>query len=80
MNVMTEFTVDASKAGQVAPLDISAVDAESNVVDVKVLDNKDGTYTCKYTPVKANLHTICIAYGGVAVPNSPFKVHLTSLR
>ena len=82
LNAMTEFTVDASKAGQVAPLDIVLVDADSNTVDVKVTDNKNATYTCKYTPLKANLHTVCIAYGGVAIPSSPFKVlslllHLT---
>ena len=74
LNAVTEFTVDASKAGQVAPLDITAVDVDSNVVDVKVTDNHNGTYTCHYTPVKPNLHTICISYGGVAIPNSPFKV------
>ena len=82
LNAMTEFTVDASKAGQVAPLDIVLVDADSNTLDVKVTDNKNATYTCKYTPLKANLHTVCIAYGGVAIPSSPFKVlslllHLT---
>ena len=74
LNTLTEFTVDASKAGQVAPLDIVAVDADSNPVEVKVTDNKNRTYTCKYTPVKATLHTICISYGGVSIPNSPFKV------
>jgi len=74
LNTMTEFTVDASKVGQVAPLDIVAVDADSNVVDVKVTDNKNSMYTCKYTPLKPNLHNICISYGGVAIPSSPFKV------
>ena len=74
LNAMTEFTVDASKAGQVAPLDIVLVDADSNTLDVKVTDNKNATYTCKYTPLKANVHTVCIAYGGVAIPSSPFKV------
>jgi len=74
VNAVAEFTVDASKAGHVAPVDITAVDADSNVVDVKVTDNKNSTYTCRYTPTKAVMHTICIAYGGVAIPKSPFKV------
>jgi len=74
VNVPTEFTVDARKAGQTAALDISAVDVDSNVVDVKITDNKDSTYTCRYTPTKAVMHTICISYGGVAIPKSPFKV------
>ena len=74
INAMTEFTVDARKAGQVAALDISAVDLDSNPVEVKVTDNKDSTYTCHYTPIKSGMHTICISYGGVAIPKSPFKV------
>ena len=74
MNAVAEFTVDARKAGQVAPLDISAVDADSNAVEVKVTDNKNGTYTCSYTPTKSVVYTICIAYGGVAIPKSPYKV------
>ena len=74
VNVPTEFTVDARKAGQPASLDITAVDVDSNVVDVKVTDNKDATYTCRYTPTKSVMHTICISYGGVAIPKSPFKV------
>ena len=77
VNAATEFTVDATKAGQVVPLDITAVDADSNVVEVKVTDNKNGTYTCRYTPIKSVMHTICISYGGVAIPKSPFKVHFT---
>jgi len=75
VNAETQFTVDASKAGLVSTLDITAVDDSSNVVDVKVTDNKNATYTCRYTPTKSVLHTICIAYGGVSIPKSPFKVH-----
>jgi len=74
VNALTEFTVDARKAGQTAALDISAVDADSNPVEVKVTDNGNATYTCKYTPTKPVMYTICIAYGGVAIPKSPFKV------
>jgi len=74
VNAVAEFTVDARKAGQLAPLDISAVDVDSNPVEVKVTDNKNGTYTCRYTPTKSVVYTICIAYGGVSIPKSPYKV------
>jgi len=74
VNTVAEFTVDARKAGQTAPLDITAVDVDSNPVEVKITDNKDGTYTCRYTPVKSVMYTICISYGGVAIPKSPFMV------
>jgi len=76
VNAVAEFTVDARKAGQTAPLDISAVDVDSNVVEVKITDNNNGTYTCRYTPTKTVMYTICISYGGVAIPKSPFKVML----
>jgi len=44
------------------------------IVDIKVTDNKDGTYTCKYTPSEPIKHTIIITFGGVNVPKSPFRV------
>lgn len=70
---MTEFTVDAKKAGK-AQLDIICHDADGNPVKVDVKDNKDGTYTCKYKPLKNVKHVVLISYGGVNIPKSPFRV------
>ena len=39
-----------------------------------VKDNKDGTYSCRYMPKRNVRHTILISYGGVGIPNSPFRV------
>lgn len=73
VNKWAEFTVDTRMAGP-APLHISAIDADYNPVDVLVRDNKDGTYWCRYMPKKNSKHTIIVSYGGVNVPNSPFRV------
>lgn len=73
VNKWAEFSVDARRAGQ-APLHIAAMDADYNPVEVIVRDNKDGTFYCRYMPLRNVRHTIIISYGGVTVPNSPFRV------
>ncbi|XP_022254826.1 filamin-A-like, partial [Limulus polyphemus] len=73
-NKPVDFTVDIRKAGGHAPLDINIIDEEYRPVDLKVQDNKDGTYTCSYCPTKSNKHTIQVNYGGVAILNSPYRV------
>jgi len=72
----TEFTVDARQAG-VAPLGVSCVDVDGTTVEVKVTDNKNGTYTCHYTALRGVKHTVSITWGGVSIAKSPFKVFVT---
>ncbi|XP_032892502.1 filamin-B isoform X2 [Amblyraja radiata] len=69
----TEFTIDAKDAGKAA-LKIYAQDAEGVPINVQVKNKGDGTSHCAYTPTKAVKHTVAIAWGGVNVPNSPFRV------
>ncbi|KAG7278458.1 hypothetical protein CRUP_038753 [Coryphaenoides rupestris] len=59
----TEFTVDAKQGGK-APLKIVA----------QVRDNGNGTYACSYTPRKPIKHTVMVSWGGVNIPESPFRV------
>ncbi len=73
VNKWAEFSVDARRAGK-ALLSVICMDSEYNTVDVLIQDNKDGTYWCRYMPKRHVKHTIIISYGGVAVPNSPFRV------
>jgi len=75
VNKWAEFTVDTRRAGR-APLHIAAMDAEYNPVDVIVKDNKDGTFFCRYMPKRNVKHTIIISYGGVSIPNSPYRVYV----
>jgi len=43
-------------------------------VDVQVKDNGNGTYSCSYTPRKPLKHTVMVSWGGVNIPESPFRV------
>jgi filamin len=74
-----EFTVDVKKAGK-AVLKIACIDCHYKSVEVQIKDNKDGTYTCRYMPRNPVKHTITITWGGVQVPNSPFRVSTCILR
>ncbi|XP_014853704.1 PREDICTED: filamin-A-like isoform X1 [Poecilia mexicana] len=71
----TEFTVDTKQGGK-APLKIVAQDGEGNPVDVQVKDNGNGTYTCTYTPRKPVKHTVMVSWGGVNIPESPFRMNI----
>ncbi|KAM4747093.1 filamin-C isoform 4-T4 [Rhinophrynus dorsalis] len=68
-----EFTIDARAAGT-ADLKIYAQDAEGTPIDIKIKDNGDNTYACVYVPTKPIKHTIIITWGGVNIPNSPYRV------
>ncbi|XP_061187564.1 filamin-A-like isoform X11 [Saccostrea echinata] len=74
-NKWTEFTVDAKKAGKAA-LNISCLDVDLKPIPVEIVDKKDGTFQCKYMPKKSCKHTITITWGGVQIPNSPFRVQV----
>uniref|UniRef100_UPI0037E9722E filamin-A isoform X3 n=1 Tax=Semicossyphus pulcher TaxID=241346 RepID=UPI0037E9722E len=71
----TEFTVDAKQGGK-APLKILAQDGEGSPVDVQVKDNGNGTYACTYTPRKPVKHTAMVSWGGVNIPDSPFRMNI----
>lgn len=73
VNEQTEFVVDARKAGS-APLEVSLTDVDYNVVNLLTTDNRDGTFTCRYTPSRTVRHTAFISYGVLSVPGSPFRV------
>uniref|UniRef100_A0A8D0AQL1 Filamin B n=1 Tax=Sander lucioperca TaxID=283035 RepID=A0A8D0AQL1_SANLU len=70
-----EFTVSAKDAGK-GPLRITAQDAEGLPVEVKVRSKGEGLYSCSYTPTSPLKHTVAVAWGGVSVPNSPFRVNV----
>uniref|UniRef100_A0A4W4DUX8 Calponin-homology (CH) domain-containing protein n=1 Tax=Electrophorus electricus TaxID=8005 RepID=A0A4W4DUX8_ELEEL len=73
VNKPAEFTIDARQAGE-GQLKIYAQDAEGCVIDIQITDKGDGTFVCVYVPTKPMKHTIVISWGGVNVPNSPFRV------
>lgn len=69
-----DFTVDTRKAGN-APLDVQVIDSRGNAVDAAVRDNRDGTFSCQYTPKLGGKHQVQVNYGGVATKNSPYRVY-----
>ncbi|XP_074861976.1 filamin-B isoform X3 [Carettochelys insculpta] len=73
VNNPAEFTVETKEAGK-APLKIYAQDAEGSPIDIQVTSKPDGICACSYMPVKPMKHTIAIVWGGVNVPNSPYRV------
>lgn len=49
-------------------------DAEGLPVEVKVRSKSDGLYSCSYMPTSSLKHTVAVTWGGVSIPNSPFRV------
>ncbi|KAM8868125.1 filamin B a isoform 1-T1 [Synchiropus picturatus] len=75
VNQLAEFTVDAKDGGN-GPLKIMAQDAEGEPVEVQVKSKGDGQYSCSYLPTSPLKHTVAIAWGGVSIPKSPFRVNV----
>ncbi|XP_047439837.1 filamin-B isoform X1 [Mugil cephalus] len=75
VNQPAEFTVNAEHAGK-GPLKITARDSEGLPVEVKVKTKGDGLHSCSYTPSSPLKHTVAVTWGGVSVPNSPFRVNV----
>lgn len=43
-------------------------------MEVKVRSKGDGLYSCSYAAASPLKHTVAVTWGGVSVPNSPFRV------
>jgi filamin len=71
-----QFTIDTRRAG-LAPLDVQVLDTNYNNIDVSVRSNGDGTYSAEYVPKTGLRHTVQVNYGGVATPNSPYRVFVS---
>ncbi|XP_065072533.1 filamin-A isoform X5 [Ochlerotatus camptorhynchus] len=76
-NKPTEFTVDATKAGD-APLEVKINDVFANTIQHKFMKNSDGTKKVMYTAPTAEPVTVEVNYGGVAIPGSPFRVNVST--
>ncbi|XP_052890939.1 filamin-A isoform X3 [Anopheles moucheti] len=73
----TEFTVDATRAGS-APLEVKINDVFSNTITHKITQTESGTKKISYTAPTAERVTVEVNYGGVAVPQSPFRVNVST--
>lgn len=75
INKPTEFTIDCTNAGE-APIKVFVIDSDYQKLDVSLKNNGNSTYTCRYTPIYPNRHTVIVTYGGVSIPNSPYRVSI----
>ncbi|XP_050067857.1 filamin-A isoform X5 [Anopheles maculipalpis] len=73
----TEFTVDATRAGS-APLEVKINDVFSNTIAHKITQTESGLKKVSYTAPSAEPVTVEVNYGGVAVPQSPFRVNVST--
>ncbi|XP_040159762.1 filamin-A isoform X5 [Anopheles arabiensis] len=73
----TEFTVDATRAGS-APLEVKINDVFSNTIAHKIAQTESGMKKITYTAPSAEPVTVEVNYGGVAVPQSPFRVNVST--
>ncbi|XP_033643960.1 filamin-A-like isoform X2 [Asterias rubens] len=77
LNKRTEFTIDAKAPGcGQAPVGVLIADQQGNPVKPDIKDNKNGTFTVSYTPVKPLKHNVAVTWGGVSIPESPFKINI----
>ncbi|XP_035902994.1 filamin-A isoform X4 [Anopheles stephensi] len=73
----TAFTVDATRAGS-APLEVKINDVFSNTIAHKITQTESGVKKVSYTAPSAEPVTVEVNYGGVAVPQSPFRVNVST--
>lgn len=64
----------AHKAGGAGNVEVVCEDEDGSPAEVKLKDNKDGTYSVTYMPMKPGTYTITIRFAGTEIPKSPFKV------
>ncbi|XP_037087159.1 filamin-A-like [Pollicipes pollicipes] len=69
----THFTVDTSSAGSGA-LNVTVMDEGHNKIRTDIKEQSPGIYRVDYTANTGGKHTVQVEYGGLAVPQSPFRV------
>lgn len=53
-------------------------DTLGRTVPVQIAEKGDGVKQVYYTPANAKPHTVEVNFGGVAAPNSPFRVYVSA--
>ena len=80
-----KFTVDAKEAG-IGAVSLRRGSAQSNgsgrssassEIDdgnIRLIDNRDGTYSAIYTPDSPGCHNLNLRFAGIPIPGSPFRI------
>lgn len=77
MGKKTSFTIDHKDAGT-APLEVKVNDSKGNSIPVQIVEKGEGIKNVTYAPASSKPHTVEVNFGGVAVPNSPFRVYVSA--
>lgn len=72
----THFTVETFSAGGKGDVEVKIENPKNGLVPVSIKynDDKNMTYTCRYTATMEGEHTITVEFNQTQVPKSPFKV------
>ena len=74
---LVSFVVDANSAGS-GELNIKVKGPKKGEQpQLKIRDNKNGTYTTEYTPNSPGDHQFDVTWSGTPVPGSPFHLNVT---
>ena len=71
---VAEFTIDTTDAGMGKA--ITSVQSPNGPIECTVIDNKDGTYSCAYTPAVAGPYKVNVVFAGKPAAESPYKVNV----
>lgn len=72
----THFNVNCREAGP-GELKVDMKTPDGRDLPINLNDNDDGTYTVDYVAPDPGVYTVDLNYGGLKVPQSPFKVNVT---
>uniref|UniRef100_UPI00358F87F3 filamin-C-like isoform X2 n=1 Tax=Myxine glutinosa TaxID=7769 RepID=UPI00358F87F3 len=74
----THFDIYTAGAG-VGDVVVVIVDPQGkrDTVHVTLEDQGNNVFRCTYQPISEGQHTIHISFGGTAIPNSPYRVHVS---
>ena len=72
---VNELLVNCKDSGITGGLSIS-MEGPSKA-DVSFVDNKDGTLTVRYKPIKAGKYNLHLKFGEIQVPGSPFSIQVS---
>ena len=76
-NRPARFRISTTDAG---PGTLNITSRGPGAAEVKVFDNKDGTYTCEFTPTIHGRYTVDILWNDENIPGSPYVLNFKSKK
>ncbi|XP_061570875.1 filamin-C-like isoform X3 [Cololabis saira] len=73
---VADFKVHTKGAGS-GELKVTVKGPKGLEEPVKILETENGVFECNYYPVMVGKYVVSIAWGGIAIPRSPFEVQVS---